>query len=109
MSKKIWGEGVNELVKKPKSDRKSATKTPKGEAANRSAGRPKAKPLLEPSALLAELPESGKHDDDDLDEDDMKKGLTLIGELKRKELEGKWKILRHSEMELFVNRSCGAD
>ncbi|CAJ1953365.1 unnamed protein product [Sphenostylis stenocarpa] len=115
ISKKIWGDGANGLIEKPK---KAAAKTPKREAVNSSAAKPKAKPPSEPSVLPSDLPESGKHDGNDvsllyreisrfqeLDEEDMKKGLTLIGESKRKELEGRWKNLRHAEMELLVNRS----
>ncbi|KAL2980510.1 hypothetical protein AAZX31_13G233100 [Glycine max] len=40
-----------------------------------------------------------------LDEDDVKRGLELIGESKRAELRGKWKKLHLAEMELFANRS----
>ncbi|CAJ1957121.1 unnamed protein product [Sphenostylis stenocarpa] len=114
ISKEIWGEGANRLVEKPKLDRKAAktAKTP-----NSSATKPKPKPPPEPSAPPPDLPGSENHDGDDvsllyreisrfqeLDKDDMKKGLTLMGESKRKELEGRWKILRHAEMELLVNR-----
>ncbi|WVY92425.1 hypothetical protein V8G54_031513 [Vigna mungo] len=100
-SKKIWGEWPNGLVEKPKPLAKYVTKAQKESEA-------KAKVLSLPS-----VPESGDVSFlynniscfKELDEDEMKRGLTLIGESKRKELERKWKVLQYSEMELLVNRS----
>ncbi|RDY05318.1 putative transcription factor, partial [Mucuna pruriens] len=40
-----------------------------------------------------------------LNDDEVKRGLELIGESKRAELEEKWKKLQLAEMELFANRS----
>ena len=110
LSKKIWGEWPNGLVEKPKLTRKPADKTPKKESA-------KAKEPSQPSEPLLALPAPEKHDGGDvsflyrniscfqeLDADEMKKGLSLIGESKRKELERRWNVLRHSEMELLANR-----
>ncbi|XP_014522911.1 probable transcription factor At1g11510 isoform X2 [Vigna radiata var. radiata] len=100
-SKKIWGEWPNGLVEKPKPLAKYVTKAQKESEA-------KAKVLSQPS-----VPESGDVNllynniscFKELDEDEMKRGLTLIGESKRKELERRWKVLQYSEMELLGNRS----
>nr|KYP33050.1 hypothetical protein KK1_046139 [Cajanus cajan] len=41
----------------------------------------------------------------ELGEDEMKKGLALIGESKRKELEGRWSQLRLAQLQLVSDRS----
>ncbi|KAK7364916.1 hypothetical protein VNO80_13662 [Phaseolus coccineus] len=117
-SKKIWSDWPNGLVEKPKLNGKAAARTPKKESATTSVPKAKAKVLSQPSAPLLALPAPGEHDSGDvsllyrkiscfeeLDADEMKRGLTLIGESKRKELERRWNMLVHSEMELLANRS----
>ncbi|QCD92803.1 STOREKEEPER protein-like [Vigna unguiculata] len=117
-SKKIWGEWPNGLVEKSKPLAKYVTKTPKKESATTGVAKPNAKAPSQPSPSLLALPAPENSDSGDvsllysniscfkeLDEDEMKRGLTLIGESKRKDLERRWKVLQYSEMELLANRS----
>ncbi|KAK7339590.1 hypothetical protein VNO77_20268 [Canavalia gladiata] len=132
LSKKVWGSeqvAGGGAIEKARSDVK-ASKSPKKEAANRNvASGKKSKPETKPGSELAsvDLEESGRMDlgqkpDSDaclilsemsrlqngvgvsgLSEDQLKRGLELIGESKRVELDGKLKKLRNAEMELIVN------
>jgi len=116
-SKKIWIDWPNGLVEKPKFNGKGR-KPKKKESATTSVPKAKDNVLPQPSAPLLALPAPGEYDSGDvsllyrkiscfeeLDADEMKRGLTLIGESKRKELERRWNMLVHSEMELLANRS----
>ncbi|WVZ16093.1 hypothetical protein V8G54_009075 [Vigna mungo] len=114
-SKKIWGESPNELVEKSKPLAKYVTKTQTKESEVK-AKVPTQKKESEAKAKVAAQPSVSESGDvsflysniscfKKLDEDEMKRGLTLIEESKRKELERKWKVLQYSEMELLVNRS----
>lgn len=112
LSKKVWGEGANGLVEKPKPNngKRKTAKTPKKDATSRNVvAKSETTTLLE----SMELEECGNVNllyrevsgFKELNEDEMKRGLALIGESKRKELEGKWRKLRLAEMELVANRS----
>ncbi|XP_014515080.1 STOREKEEPER protein-like [Vigna radiata var. radiata] len=112
-SKKIWGERATELVEKPKPLAKTKTQKKESEA---KAKVPTQKKESEAKTKVPGQPSASESGDvsllysniscfKELDEDEMKRGLTLIEESKRKELERRWKVLQYSEMELLVNRS----
>ncbi|XP_027329839.1 probable transcription factor At1g11510 [Abrus precatorius] len=127
-------ETANGAIEKEKSNGKAA-KSPKKEASgsrNVATSGKKLKPETkpEPERISEVLTESGKMDIDPkpdgdtglllsemfcyqnggggvyrLNEDDAKRGLQLIGESKRAELEAKWKKIRAAEMKLYADRA----
>ncbi|TKY71577.1 Mediator-associated protein 1 [Spatholobus suberectus] len=129
------GGGANGPVEKPKSNGNAAKSPKKKETGSRNVAsakklKPETKLELAPVPVPADslaLKESGMMDIDqkpgsgcgsslwreisrrregvELDEDELKRGLELIGESKRAELEGKWKKIRLAEIELVANRS----
>ncbi|KAK7328028.1 hypothetical protein VNO77_22122 [Canavalia gladiata] len=133
LSKKVWGteQVANGAVETSKSNGKLA-KIPKKEGGSKNVAsakklKPESKPEPEPASV--DLKQSGKMDIDQkpdgdaslllreisrfgngacvygLNENETKRGLELIGESKRVELEGKWKKLRTAEAELFAKRA----
>ncbi|XP_014505549.1 probable transcription factor At1g11510 [Vigna radiata var. radiata] len=99
--KKIWVEWPDGLRGKPEP---LVTKTQKKESEAK-AEVPSQPELLAPESGDVSLLYSNISCFKELDEDEMKRGLTLIGESKRKELERRWKVLQYSEMELLANRT----
>ncbi|KAJ1396591.1 GLABROUS1 enhancer-binding protein family [Sesbania bispinosa] len=135
LSKKVWSSAANEAAaekaEKVKSNGRTA-KTPKKEGGSSrnaaSAKKPKVEARAEPeqqqpvglkesgkmhidgkpekSVLLSELVRFGNGVSTcGLNEDVIKKGVELMEESKRVELEGKWKKLQVAELELFVKRT----
>ncbi|XP_020238513.1 probable transcription factor At1g11510 [Cajanus cajan] len=116
LSKKVWGE-ASMLVVRPKFNGKPA-KSPIPKKEGKSRNVTTTTPETNTQLALVDSKGSEKSDIGDvnslyreisdvkeLDEDEMKRGLTLIGESKRKELEGRWRNLRRAEIELVANRS----
>ncbi|KAL2335142.1 hypothetical protein Fmac_016355 [Flemingia macrophylla] len=101
LSKKVWGEASMMVVKPILNGKPPKSPNPKKKGVGGGTRNVAIKTCLaDVDSLYREI--SGVKE---LNEDEMKRGLALIGESKRKELEGRWKKLRLAEIELVANRS----
>ncbi|XP_062084678.1 GLABROUS1 enhancer-binding protein-like [Humulus lupulus] len=112
LSKKIWAGGEKVVVKaeQPKANGTGLAKVYKMVASPQNLSSPSSRPpedLLSSPKLgalgdLLSSPSLGSHG---ISEHVLNKGLELISELKRAELEAKWKKIHMAEIELFAKRS----
>ncbi|KAF4389943.1 hypothetical protein CsatB_029526 [Cannabis sativa] len=112
LSKKIWGGGEKLVVKaeQPKANGTGTARSSKALASPQNLSSPSLGPaedlLSSPKlGLMEELLSSPSLGNFGLSEHILSKGLELVPESKRAELDAKWKKIHMAEMELFAKRS----